>query len=133
MAKLDTVRVREYMSSNLITFRPDMDVMAAVNTLVKKHITAAPVVDDSGKLIGILSERDAIAIVGMASEDGAPAGPVSQFMNPKVATVEPDTSLMHLLNLFESKTCRRYPVLASGQLIGMISRSDVLRAINDLY
>lgn len=133
MAKLDNVRVRDYMSSKLITFRPDLDVMAAVNTLVKNHITAAPVVDEGGKLIGILSERDAIGIVGMASEDGASAGPVRQFMNPEVTTVEPGTSLMHLLTLFESKTCRRYPVMASGQLIGMISRSDVLRAINDLY
>lgn len=133
MARLDTVRVREYMSSKVITFHPDMDVMAAVNKLVKSHITAAPVVDDGGNLVGILSERDAIGIVSVASEDGSFAGPVSQFMNPDVKTVEPSTSLMHLLSLFERQTCRRYPVMASGKLVGMISRSDVLRAINDLY
>lgn len=133
MAKLDSVLVRDYMSSKLTTFRPDMDVMAAVNTLVKNHVTAAPVVDDSGKLVGMLSERDALGIISVASEDGSSAGPVSQFMNRKVATVEPGTSLMQLLSLFERDTCRRYPVMASGRLIGMITRSDVLRAINDLY
>ncbi|HEX7382444.1 MAG TPA: CBS domain-containing protein [Nevskiaceae bacterium] len=133
MAKLDKVHVRDYMSSQLTTVRPDMDVMTAINLMVKNHITAAPVVDYDGKLVGIFSERDAIGIVGVAAEDGSPAGPVSQFMNPKVATVEPSTTLMHLLSLFERSTCRRYPVLASGQLIGMISRSDVIRAINDVY
>ncbi|TAM10605.1 MAG: CBS domain-containing protein [Nevskiaceae bacterium] len=133
MAKLDTLRVRDYMSAKLITFPPDMDVMAAIHTLAKSHITAAPVVDDAGVLVGILSERDVIAIVGVASEDGSFAGPVSQFMNPKVKTVEPNTSLMQLLALFERQTCRRYPVMASGKLVGMISRSDVLRAISDTY
>ena len=133
MSKLDTVRVRDYMSTTLITFHPDMEVMTAVNALVKNHITAAPVVDDAGKLVGVLSERDCLAIVFVAAHDDSSAGPVRQFMNPKVVTVTPETSLMHLLSLFESQTCRRYPVMENGNLVGLISRSDVLRAINDLY
>ncbi|HEU0195979.1 MAG TPA: CBS domain-containing protein [Nevskiaceae bacterium] len=133
MAKLDTVRVRDYMSSKLITCHPDMDVMLAVNLMVKNHITAVPVVDDNGALVGILSERDVITIASVATADGSAAGPVSQFMNPKVETVEPDTNLMHLLSLFERSTCRRYPVMTSGKLVGIVSRSDVVRAINDLY
>lgn len=133
MAKLDTLRVRDYMSSQPVTFRPDMDVMAAVHALVKNNVTAAPVVDVDGKLIGILSERDIMDIISVASEDGSFAGPVSQFMNPDVKTIEPNTSLMQLLAMFERQTCRRYPVMASGRLVGIISRSDVLRAISDNY
>lgn len=132
MSKLDTVRVKDYMSTNLITFHPDMEVMNAVNALVKNHITSGPVVDN-GKLIGVLSERDCLGIVFAAAHDSSSAGPVRQFMSSEVVTVTPETSLMHVINLFETHTCRRYPVLENGRLVGIISRSDIMRAINDLY
>jgi CBS domain-containing protein len=58
MAKLDTVTVRDYMSTQLVKLTPQMEVMAAVNQLVKHRISGAPVVDAEGKLVGMLSEMD---------------------------------------------------------------------------
>ncbi|MGB0955867.1 MAG: CBS domain-containing protein [Panacagrimonas sp.] len=132
MAKLDAVQVRNYMTSRLVTLRPDMDVMAAVNQLVKNKITGAPVIDADGKLVGMLSEVDCLQVGLIAAEDSCVAGPVSQFMCTGVTAVSPDDSLTQVANLFISKSYRRYPVLDGDQLVGQISRSDVLRAINSL-
>jgi CBS domain-containing protein len=132
MAKLDAVRVRDYMTSELVKLTPQMEVMAAINQLVKHRISGAPVVDAAGTLVGMLSEMDCMQVGLIAAEDTCVAGPVSQFMKGGVVTVSPDDSLTQIAQLFLSKPYRRYPVMENGKLVGQISRSDVLRAINSM-
>lgn len=132
MAKLDSARVRDHMTTidKLVKLTPQMEVMAAVNQLVKHHISGAPVVDANGTLVGMLSEMDCMQVGLIAAEDSCVAGPVSQFMKAAVVSVSPDDSLTQLAQLFLSKPFRRYPVMENGKLVGQISRSDVLKAIN---
>ncbi|MGQ0618728.1 MAG: CBS domain-containing protein [Panacagrimonas sp.] len=132
MAKLDSVPVRDYMTTQLVKLTPQMEVMAAVNQLVKHRISGAPVVDAQGNLVGMLSEMDCMQVGLIAAEDTCVAGPVSQFMKTSVVSVSPDDSLTQLAQLFLSKPFRRYPVMENGKLVGQISRSDVLRAINSM-
>lgn len=131
MSTLDTVQVRHYMTTKIISFPPEMEVMNAVNELVKHRIASAPVVDAAGRLVGMLSERDCLSIAFIASSDTCVAGPVSQFMSQKVASVAPDTSVTHLCTMFTNASHRRYPVVDNGKLIGIVSRRDALRAIVD--
>lgn len=131
MATLETVTVRDYMSTRLMTFTPDMEVMNAVHQLVKSGHSGAPVVDADGKLVGMLSERDCMSIAMVAAQDTCVAGPVSRYMSSKVETVSSEMSLTQLANLFvNNRHFRRYPVVDDGKLVGQISRSDVLRAIS---
>ena len=130
MATLDSVRVRDYMSTNLVTFTPDMEVMQAVHTLVGKGISGAPVLDDRGNLVGMLSQRDCLDIALVAAQDTCMAGPVRQFMSTNPVTVGPDTNLTQLATMFTTAPFRRYPVIENGKVVGQISRSDVLRAIS---
>lgn len=130
MATLDSVRVRDYMTTKLVTFTPDMEVMQAVHTLVEKGISGAPVLDDQGTLVGMLSQRDCLEIALIAAQDTCIAGPVRQFMSTKTVTVDPDTNLTQLATMFTTAPFRRYPVVEHGKLVGQISRSDVLRAIS---
>lgn len=134
MAKLDSVPVRDYMTpaDKLVKLAPTMEVMAAINQFVKHHISGAPVVDGDGRLVGMLSEMDCMQVGLIAADDTCVAGPVSQFMRSGVVSVSPDDSLTQLAQLFLSKPFRRYPVMENGRLVGQISRSDVLRAINSL-
>ena len=132
MATLDTVCVKDYMTTQLITFSPDMEVMAAVHQLVVNRIASAPVLDDAGRLIGMLSERDCLSIAFVASSDACVAGPVSQFMSSKVVSVSPETSLTHLCTMFTNASHRRYPVVDGAKLVGIVSRRDALRAISDV-
>lgn len=131
MATLERVSVRDYMSTRLMTFTPEMEVMNAVHQLVKSGHSGAPVVDAQGTLVGMLSERDCLQIAMVAAQDTCVAGPVSQYMSTKVETVSSDMSLAQLAGLFISnRHFRRYPVVDGGKLVGQISRSDVLRAIS---
>lgn len=130
MAKLDSIRVRDYMTTQLVKLTPQMEVMAAVNQLVKHKISGAPVVNAEGTVVGMLSEMDCMQVGLIAAEDTCVAGPVAQFMKTGVVSVSPDDSLTQMAQLFLSKPFRRYPVMEDGKLVGQISRSDVLRAIN---
>lgn len=131
MASLETVRVRDYMSTRLLTFTPQMEVMNAVHQLVKSGHSGAPVVDADGKLVGMLSERDCMQIAMVAAQDTCVAGPVSNFMQTDIESVSSDLSLTQLAALFlNNRGFRRYPVIDAGKLVGQISRSDVLRAIS---
>ena len=132
MATLDSVKVRDYMTTKLITFRPDMEVMHAVHTLVDKGISGAPVVDAQGNLVGVLSQRDCLEVALTAAQDTCIAGPVAQYMSGKPQTVDPETNLTQLATMFCSAPFHRYPVIENGQLVGQISRSDVLRAISQM-
>ncbi|WP_295687711.1 CBS domain-containing protein [uncultured Nevskia sp.] len=120
------------MTTKLVTFRPDMEVMHAVHTLVEKGISGAPVVDAKGNLVGILSQRDCLEVALTAAQDTCIAGPVAQYMSEKPVTVDPETNLTQLATMFTTAPFRRYPVIENGQLVGQISRSDVLRAISHL-
>ena len=132
MATLDSVVVRSYMTTTLVSFSPDTEVMSAVHDLVRHRIASAPVLDAQGNLIGMLSERDCLSIAFIASSDTCVAGPVSQFMSTKVVSVSPDTSMTHLCSLFSNSSHRRYPVVDDGKVVGIISRRDALRAIGDV-
>tara|TARA_R110000787_G_scaffold123580_10_gene234665 strand:- start:3341 stop:3748 length:408 start_codon:yes stop_codon:yes gene_type:complete len=134
MAKLDSARVRDHMTTvdQLVKLSPQMEVMAAINQLVKHHISGAPVVNAEGELVGMLSEMDCMQVGLIAAEDTCVAGPVSQFMKTEVVSVSPEDSLTQIAQLFLSKPFRRYPVMEGKQLLGQISRSDVLKAINQM-
>lgn len=132
MATLDTVCVRDYMATQLLKFSPETEVMSAVHQLVKSGHSGAPVVDDQGRLVGMLSERDCLKIALVAAQDTCIAGPVREFMSREVTTVSSDLSITQLASLFLNNVhFRRYPVIDNGKLVGQVSRTDVLRAISD--
>ena len=133
MANLSSVAVRDYMTRDLVTFTPNMEVMQALRLLVKHGHSGAPVLDDDGKLAGMLSEKDCLQVAVLADFEGVSPGLVGDFMTHDVATVSPDTDLLEVAGRFIDATYKRLPVIESGQLVGQISRSDVLRAINDLH
>lgn len=127
-----SVLVKDYMAKSLITFKPDTDVLDAVHELVKHRIAGAPVVDDSGNLIGMLSELDCMRIALHAGYHGDWGGPVSEYMSEGVQTVDADMSIIDLAEEFIESSYRRFPVMENNRLIGQVSRRDVLRALEIL-
>ncbi len=126
---LQSVKVKDYMTANLTTFSPDMDVMQAVTEFITKRISGAPVVDDHGNLIGMLSERDCVKVALEACYYGEQAGVVSDYMQSTVETIEGEVSILELAQKFVDKPFRRYPVVDGNRLVGQISIRDVLRAL----
>jgi len=121
--------VKDYMARTLVTFKPETDVLDAVHVLVNKRIAGAPVVDDEGNLLGMLSELDCMKVALDAGYHGNWGGPVSEFMSEGVRTVDAEMSIIDLAQEFVRTTFRRFPVMHGTRLVGQISRRDVLRAL----
>ena len=132
MRTLGSVVARDYMETQVVTFTPDMEVMTAINDLVKHGISGAPVLDGNGNVVGVLSEKDCLKVALTAGYEGVPAGIVSEYMTHGVISVEPETPILEIASRFLDSAIKRYPVVKNGKLVGQISRADVLRAINEI-
>ena len=126
---LSSLQARDYMAANLITFAPDTDILSAIHKLVEKRISGAPVVDEHGNLVGMLSERDCVRVALEAGYYGELGGRVDEFMSRDVEIIDADMSIVELAQLFVDKPFRRYPVFEDSRLVGQISIRDVLRAL----
>jgi CBS domain-containing protein len=124
--------VKDYMTRTLTTFTPDMDVLDAVHLLVQQRVAGAPVVDEHGNLIGMLSELDCMKVALNASYHGNWGGPVAEFMSGNPQTVDAEMSIVDLAQEFVESGYRRFPVMQDNRLVGQISRRDVLRALEKI-
>ena len=125
--------VEDHMSKNVVTLDPEMEILRAGHTLVSNDISGAPVLDKHGVLVGILSERDCMRVAMQADYHGVPGGLVRDHMSVNPQFVGPEESILALARLFLEGRFHRYPVLANGQLVGVISRRDVMRAMSEFY
>ena len=126
------VAARDFMVTKLVTLRPEMDVIEAVQLLLKNHISGAPVVDADGTYLGVFSEKCSMNVILDAAYDQLPSSQVRLFMNTEAQTINPDTHLLSIAQVFLLTPYRRLPVLEDGRLVGQVSRRDVLKAAIDL-
>ena len=122
-------RIRDYMTTDMVTVSPDTEIMRAVHLLVQHDISGMPVIETDGQLVGILTERNCIDVALQAGYFDESGGRVEDYMSSPVETVHPDDSLMDVANRFRQSTFRRFPVVEGGRLIGLIGRRDVLTAL----
>lgn len=128
---LKSIKVRDYMTRHLVTFRSDTDLFTAINRLLEHRISGAPVVDSQGHLIGLLSEGDCLRGILSGAYYEAVGGTVSTYMTTTVETVSPEADIIELSERFLRGRRRRMPVIENGRLVGQISRHDVLRAVKE--
>jgi CBS domain-containing protein len=128
------ILVKDSMSTNLVTFKPDDTIEQVIDLLTKKKISGAPVVDSSGMLVGVISEVDCLReiIKGKYSNTPKFPGKVSEHMTRDVITLSPELSLFDAAQKFLELKIRRFPVLKDGKLVGQLSLSDVIRTFPKL-
>ncbi len=126
--------VTKYMATRLITFTPETDIRQAMDILIKKKITGAPVLDSNKQLVGMLSEVDCMKTLleGPYNKEPSQKGTVGDFMSKSVKTISADKNILDAAYEFIHAGFKRLPVLDNGKLIGQISRSDILRAIQQI-
>ena len=123
--------VREFMDTYVDTLSPDTDIMEAVNFLLQKRITGAPVTNSKGELLGMLTERDCLKLLTLGDVDqAARTGKVKDFMTSQVQTIPPDMDIYYAAGLFLNVPFRRFPVVEKGRIVGAITRFDILRAVH---
>lgn len=123
------LRVRDYMTTNVVAVDARMDIMELVHVLVERDVSGALVLEADGRLAGIVTERDCIAAAVQAGYFDEFGGTVGEFMTVDVETIGPDESLMDIAERMTRVVYRRYPVVEDGLVVGVLGRRDVLRAL----
>jgi CBS domain-containing protein len=146
------MKVAQAMTRQPVTADPSMSVRDAAMLLVKHGISAVPVVDGSGALLGIVSEGDLVRRGDVVRDErqswwlqmlaeGEHLAPgfldyvrsggrqVRDLMTRHVITVEEDTPLPEVARLLEEHRIKRVPVLRQGKVVGIVSRADLVRAL----
>jgi CBS domain-containing protein len=130
---LQSILVRDYMTRRLVTLAPQTEILRALHTLIEKDISGAPVVDDLGALVGIVTERDCMQVALNATYHSEYGGVVADFMSSPAVSISPDEGIVDVAKRFLGTRYHRYPVVENGRLIGQISRRDVMRALGDAW
>ena len=143
------MRAVDVMVRGVKTVGPEADVADAVALLGKYDVSALPVVDKDGQLVGMISEADLIhrfeigtekhhpwwmeamtAASSLAGEFAKSHGKkVEEVMTANVVSVTEDTPISEIAGLFERKRIKRVPVVRDGKLVGIVSRSNLIQAL----
>lgn len=127
---LSNLTVADYMAKNIITVSKDTDVLEAISLLLKHRITSVPVLDEQGTVIGMFSERNGVTVVLKTTFNQTMGGTVGEFMTVEgIDRINSDASIVDVASKFESASIRSFPVYHGVDLVGVISRTDVLRAL----
>jgi CBS domain-containing protein len=141
----------EVMTRNMVSLRPDAPVVEAIRLMLDNHISGLPVIDEAGRLVGILTEGDLLRRAETGTErqrgrwleflmgPGRLAGEyvrthgrkVDEIMTREPVSVTPDTPLDEVVELMERRRIKRVPVLDHDVPVGIVSRVDLLRALAD--
>jgi CBS domain-containing protein len=143
------MKASDVMVSNVITARPDATVLQVAELLLSNRISAVPVVDESGKLLGIVSEGDLMLREEAGTERRrswwldyitakqtlaeeyvkSHSRKVADVMTRSVITASPNTSLGQIANTLERNRIKRVPIVADGKVVGIVSRANILQAL----
>jgi CBS domain-containing protein len=129
MSPVRDISVRDFMIPDPVVFTPDTDLLDAVRMLVDRDISGAPVVDERGNLVGVLTERDFLEAALVAGYQGERGGRVSEYMSREIEVVHADDNLLDVAMRFVKTQYGRYPVVEDNRLVGVVGRRDVLRAV----
>ena len=127
---MKTTKAESIMTKNVITAKKDMVLTEVIALLLEWQISAMPVVDDEGKMVGIISEID---LVNLTFDGNAADTTVEEVMVTDIVSFSPNTELADLVQTFSKKHLRRVPIVSEGTVVGIISRRDILREILRRY
>ena len=124
------LRVRDYMSTKLITFKSGERIENVIDGLIKHRISGAPVVNDKNELIGVISEGDCIKHISDSRYYNMPLenSTVEKLMVKNVETIDGNMNIFDAANKFLESKRRRFPIVENGKLVGQISQKDILKA-----
>jgi CBS domain-containing protein len=143
------MKARDVMVSPVITVNPSSTVREVAKTFVERGISAAPVLDTAGKVVGIVSEGDLLHRAETGTERRRPwwmralagtdnlavdyirshARKISDIMSREVVMAAPETPLHEIAELMERHAIKRIPIVANGQLVGIVSRANLVQAV----
>lgn len=122
----------DVMVSRVAALSPDTTIADAVDTLVARGYSGAPVVDRDGRPLGVLSEHDCVRVLAHSLYEDWPTGTVADHMTETPEMVEEHADLLAIAQRFAEGRHRRLLVVRQGKLVGLITRHDLMVALDRL-
>lgn len=124
------LKVKDYMTRDLITFTEDQPVEEVIGELIRYRISGGPVINDRKELVGIISEGDCIKHISESRYYNMPLekGRVGDQMVRDVETIDGEMNIFDAAKKFLESRRRRFPIVEDGKLVGQISQKDILKA-----
>jgi CBS-domain-containing membrane protein len=143
------MKATDVMVRDVVTVKPETDVVTAIKLLVEHDISALPVLDQTGTVIGVISEADLVRRTEIGTEKQRPwwlealtpgsilaeefskshGRTVGEIISPHVVSASEDTSIGEIAALLERHRIKRVPIIKDGKLIGIVSRSNLIQAL----
>jgi CBS domain-containing protein len=124
------LEAKDIMRTNLITVTEQTPVHEAIDLLAENKITGLPVVDGDNRLVGIVSEKDILIMayhkITHTCDEVVNSRKISDVMTSEVVSFRPEDTLADVCQCFMGSSFRRVPVLDDGELVGLISRKDII-------
>ena len=129
-----SLRVCDYMTRKLITFKPEQSVEEVIVALLRYKISGGPVINDKDELVGMISEGDCIKYISENRYHNLPNTNlnVGSCMVRNVETIDGNMNIFDAANKFLTEKRRRFPIVENGRLVGQISQKDILKATINL-
>ncbi len=149
---MDELKVREIMQADVITAKPDTTVGELADILAQNKISGVPVVDEQGRVLGMVSEADIILqdadlhfpyyiqflemVIYLQSVHKfeervrkSIGSKVTEIMSDEVVSVSPEATVRETATLMADRDVNRLPVIEDERLVGIVTRGDIVRAI----
>ncbi|MEL6429007.1 MAG: CBS domain-containing protein [Planctomycetota bacterium] len=126
---LRSIEAHDHMTEMPVTVHPDTPLFEAIGALLERSISGATVVDDDGKVVGVLSEMDCLQAIIAGAYHGEAGGRVGDVMTKEVETADPDASILEVARQLIRGHRRRLPVVKNGKFVGQYSCRSMLRAV----
>ena len=146
------LKVKDIMTTEIITVSPETEIVQATKLLLENRINGVPVLDETGRLVGILCQSDLIAqqrklpipsfftlldgLIPLISKKQIDkqvrkiaAVTVAEAMTPNPVTVQPDTNIEEVATLMVDRNFHTIPVVDEGELVGIVGKEDILRTL----
>jgi len=143
------MKVSDIMTRQVVSIGAAQTIQEAIGLMLDQHLSGLPVTASDGALLGIITEADFLRRSEIATERKRPrwleivlnpgflaqeyvhthGRRIEEIMTRDVMTVAPDTPLIEAVELMEYHRVKRLPVVASGKMVGIVSRADLLRAL----
>jgi CBS domain-containing protein len=146
------IRVKDIMTTDVITLTPDTDIVTAAKTLLREGINGAPVLDSEGNLIGIICQSDLVAqqktlelpsfitildaVIPLKTQDEmerqirkVSSTTVEDAMTEVPVFISPDTDVEEVATMMVTEKLYTVPVLENGKLVGVVGKEDILRTL----
>jgi CBS domain-containing protein len=118
------METRDVMTKDVVTLTPEMTLREAADVLLRYHIHGAPVVDETGMLVGMVSVIDLVGRVGKIVADVMTEDPVS---------ASEDAPIEEVARQMLEQMVRRVPIIRAGRVVGIVSASDIIQLFLNLH